>query len=356
MEKKVDKSKKHFIKSFEIKNFRGIDDSGKVEILAETQWIFLTGENGFGKTSVLQALAVALCGRNGIETIGKPIIYVALHDGNEYYSNKRGVKHILTQSKFAAYGSSRLNIVKRNEDYEKSNNILYNLFNTDGVLKNIDTYLGDIFGKEHFQSQFEEISSFFNTLLNIQKIEVDTSEAKNKVFYIDETGLILSFDQLAAGYKNIIAMVGDMILRLSEKQKNIPFKELQGIAIIDEFDLHLHPKWQRRLPKILSEIFENVQFIVSTHSPIPLLGAPENSAFLKVTRNTEEGIKIEDLKYIEVRNLTPNTILTSPIFDFEEMIPDTHKPYERLRTGISFSEAEFNDLVRKRLEESLKKR
>lgn len=336
----MERQKQHFIKSFQIKKFRGITDSGKIEIPANTQWIFLTGENGFGKTSVLQALAVAICGRQGIKIDDTKITVLA---DREYYAHKAGKKHL--QSKFAAYGSSRLNIAIRNEDYEKSDNALYNLFYTDGVLKNIDTYLGDIFGKKHFQSQFEEISSFFNTLLNIQKIKVDTSEAKNKVFYIDETDLKLPFDQLAAGYKNIIAMVGDMILRLSEKQKNISFKKLQGIVIIDEFDLHLHPKWQRKLPSLLSEIFPNVQFIVSTHSPIPLLGAPENSTFLKVTRNTEEGIQIEDLNYIEVRNLTPNTILNHRIFGFEEMIPESHLENERLRTEETYNRVKVKNYV-----------
>ena len=62
---------------------------------------------------------------------------------------------------------------------------------------------------------------------------------------------------------------------------------------------------------------------------IPLLGAPENSAFLKVTRNMEEGIKIENLDYIEVRNLTPNTILNRLFVDFEEIFLQKKHTFEK---------------------------
>ena len=48
------------LKSFHIKNYKGIIDTKVENIPSGTQWIFLTGENGFGKTSVLQALASAL--------------------------------------------------------------------------------------------------------------------------------------------------------------------------------------------------------------------------------------------------------------------------------------------------------
>jgi len=86
--------------------------------------------------------------------------------------------------------------------------------------------------------------------------------------------------------------------------------------LIDELDLHLHPKWQRKLPKLLSNVFPNIQFIASTHSVIPFLGAPENSVFLKVNRSQAQGITIERID-IDISNLLPNSLLTSPLFDLE---------------------------------------
>jgi hypothetical protein len=45
-------------------------------------------------------------------------------------------------------------------------------------------------------------------------------------------------------------------------------------------------------------------------------------------------------------NLTPNTILTSPIFDFEELIPESHLENERLRTEETYKEVKINDETR----------
>lgn len=73
---------------------------------------------------------------------------------------------------------------------------------------------------------------------------------------------------LSHGQKSVIAMVADMawrLIMLNPKRDN-PL-EGQGIVIIDEIDLHLHPRWQQKiLPKLL-ETFPGIQFIVTTHSP-----------------------------------------------------------------------------------------
>lgn len=348
------KSKRHFIKSFHIKNFRGIIDSTEVKIPTETQWIFLTGENGFGKTSVLQALAVGLSGKNikkGEETINlskDAFLKIAISD--KKYTGKSGKFGF--QSIFC-YGSSRLNLAT--EDKFASNPI-YSLFDTNSYLINIGTHLASWY---HKRNEFSEFESKFNStkkallqLLDITDIQVDKDD---KVTYIDkdkEGNLYeaMPFENLASGYKNIISLAGDMIVRLFNVHTNISqVQHLEGIVIIDEFDLHLHPKWQRKLPALLSDIFPNVQFIVSTHSPIPLLGAPEKSAFLKVVRNKEEGIKIENLDYIEVRNLTPNTILTSPIFDFYDIIPEKNTSLGLLRTEDDYSEVVFNQILEQKV-------
>ncbi|MCP3944508.1 MAG: AAA family ATPase [Desulfobacteraceae bacterium] len=85
---------------------------------------------------------------------------------------------------------------------------------------------------------------------------------------INKKGKTLSVAQLSDGEKCLIAIVGDLARRLAianPKRKN-PL-EGRGIVIIDEIDLHLHPKWQRRIISTLGNVFINIQFIVSTHSP-----------------------------------------------------------------------------------------
>lgn len=68
-------------------------------------------------------------------------------------------------------------------------------------------------------------------------------------------------------------MIGDMINRLTRKSVPDDLSSLEGIVLIDEIDLHLHPKYQRLFVEKLTELFPKIQFIVSTHSSVPLLGA-----------------------------------------------------------------------------------
>jgi predicted ATP-binding protein involved in virulence len=189
---------------------------------------------------------------------------------------------------------------------------------------------------------------------NITDIEIrgKKDEVYYKERYADDTEEYVTFDQLASGYKGLINLAGDMILRLFEQQPDVHNPaDLVGIVIIDELDLHLHPKLQRVLPTLLSDCFPKIQFIVSTHSPIPILGAPKESVFLKVTRTKEEGIKIVNLDHIAVLNLTPNTILTSPFFDFDDTIAETNSSLQDLRTEKTYKEVIFNQVLEEKLKE-----
>ena len=84
------------------------------------------------------------------------------------------------------------------------------------------------------------------------------------------------------------------------------------------------------------------------------MGAPVNSVFFKVNRTKEIGIVVEKISHLEIENLTPNTILTSPIFGFSDILSEAHRPNYRIRTETTFSEMQLNDAVDKRLKEFAK--
>jgi predicted ATP-binding protein involved in virulence len=159
----------------------------------------------------------------------------------------------------------------------------------------------------------------------VEDIIVDERSEKKKILYREKTedGQLLDgvpFGALSAGSKSIIAMIGDMLIELLKNQDVDDPTELEGIVIIDEIDIHLHAKWQREFVIRLSRMFPKIQFIASTHSPIPLLGAPPETIILNVEKETKkEGIVVKRLQ-IDVAELTPNTILTSPIFNFDWII------------------------------------
>ncbi|WP_160715350.1 AAA family ATPase [Chitinophaga solisilvae] len=86
---------------------------------------------------------------------------------------------------------------------------------------------------------------------------------------IDKGKTTLNIDQLSDGERGVLSLVMDISRRLYQANPGLkdPLKEGKAIILIDELDLHLHPKWQRSIVENLTRIFPNCQFIVSTHSP-----------------------------------------------------------------------------------------
>ncbi|MCM1512955.1 MAG: AAA family ATPase [Oxalobacter formigenes] len=85
---------------------------------------------------------------------------------------------------------------------------------------------------------------------------------------VKKDGMVLKVNQLSDGEKCLMAMVGDLARRMAiaNPARNNPL-EGEGVVLIDEIDLHLHPLWQRKIIPGLQKTFPNCQFIVSTHSP-----------------------------------------------------------------------------------------
>lgn len=84
------------------------------------------------------------------------------------------------------------------------------------------------------------------------------------------TGDIQSFAMLSEGVRNMVAMVADIAWRaavLNPQHGTEANLLTEGVVLIDELDLHLHPSWQRRIVNDLRRTFPRIQFIVTTHSP-----------------------------------------------------------------------------------------
>lgn len=100
-------------------------------------------------------------------------------------------------------------------------------------------------------------------------------------------------DQLSDGEKCTLALFGDLARRISiaNQYRTNPL-EGEGIVLIDEIELHMHPSWQRRVLHILQEIFPNIQFIITTHSP-QVLGEADNRYNIVFLNQEESGCAVE---------------------------------------------------------------
>lgn len=80
----------------------------------------------------------------------------------------------------------------------------------------------------------------------------------------------MPFYNLSDGQRATLAMVADLAIKCAILNPHLGVKapsQTPGVVLIDELDLHLHPKWQRRIVDDLKKTFPGVQFIASTHSP-----------------------------------------------------------------------------------------
>ncbi len=122
----------------------------------------------------------------------------------------------------------------------------------------------------HFMPEFEKLTVRRNPL----RMEVI------------KQGERLEISQLSDGEKCLMAMIGDMARRVAIANPTLDNPlQAEGIVLIDEIDLHLHPYWQRRIIPKLTEVFPNIQFLISTHSPHVITHVqPENLFLLTMCR------------------------------------------------------------------------
>lgn len=108
-------------------------------------------------------------------------------------------------------------------------------------------------------------------LIDSQRFEMDVLGDDGKRIRVPATWL-------SQGYQSIIAWLADVVGQiLLEAGELVPAAEMEGVVLVDEIDLHLHPTWQVHLIPALKKVFPRLQFIATTHSPmvLPALTADE---------------------------------------------------------------------------------
>jgi predicted ATPase len=108
----------------------------------------------------------------------------------------------------------------------------------------------------------------------------------------------LSLHQLSDGEQRLFTLFVDIARQLSLNNSTNTFGEGEAIILIDEIDVHLHPKWQRRIVPALEDLFPNCQFIATTHSPFVIQATRREKIIAidhKFSTSLEGGNSIEDI-------------------------------------------------------------
>ncbi|MCU4491816.1 AAA family ATPase [Acinetobacter guillouiae] len=153
----------------------------------------------------------------------------------------------------------------------------------------------------------------------------------------------INLEQLSDGERVFLGVVMDIAYRLISLNPNRenPFEGF-GIIVIDEIELHLHPRWQQNSVLILGESFPNIQFIITTHSPQVLSTVDKKSIiYLKKDGVSEVSYQSKGLMSSDVLELIMNT----------RSIPDVKEAQDLKRLNLlleneKYESTEFNELLR----------
>ena len=135
-----------------------------------------------------------------------------------------------------------------------------------------------------------------------KKIYIDPTEFNNPRLILEKGNDKVEVNQLSSGEKSLFVLVSDLARRLAlanPLSKN-PLSEGQGIVLIDEIDLHLHPRWQRKVMQKLVDIFPKIQWVVTTHSPLVLTHAPKGKALRLNNGEVTEYQRFRGMRLVDI--------------------------------------------------------
>ena len=150
----------------------------------------------------------------------------------------------------------------------------------------------------------------------------------------DSNGVELSWRDMSDGYRAALALLTDIFRHLCNAHEDSRVADLiergdnermfirsSGVVLIDEIDAHLHPEWQREIGFWLKRHFPNIQFIVTTHSPIICQAADPNGLFvLPEPGSDREPHALSDDDYNKIISSRPDVILRSPAFGLQSTL------------------------------------
>ena len=344
----------------------------------------LTGENGTGKTTILEALTVICDEKPGRNTNtnnkfhkygggGKKRYVVANNHLKTEYINKRtlelkGIEQEYELAFFAYSGFRKINnvflegvkeihelVLHDSMDFEKStspeNQKIFFQWIANTIAKGlIAKGKGDISKSEYFRNSIIYIESAISAIIE-KPILFEIDDNFNVLLKMD--GLVLHFDVQSDGLKSLIIWLGDLLMRMDRLKwkSNLPIFERNFILFLDEIEVHLHPVWQRKILPVVQKLFKNAQIFISTHSPF-VVGSVDGAWIHKLKKEGAfavldgEHILSEDGK--SVRRILDETFGINQQYgvDVEKDLEKFREFRQKIMLGYEYSSAEFNQLVK----------
>jgi predicted ATP-dependent endonuclease of OLD family len=276
----------------------------------ERKHLILTGKNGSGKTSLLEAMSDSILHQQyEIARLNDLSNKLSDHMWSNYHEKLRknkisGVSISYSQENidffdffryifaYITAGRTQLNIPKAIEAVEilgktvvaqnASKDFLKYILNLDYQLYGAQSNNNSVLEK-NLKNWFDSFLSALRDIYNCQELVLQR-DVKNLAFKIEMPGYEpFGLHEMADGYAAFLNIYMELLMRLESDEAVVEY-EKPAIVLIDEIETHLHVELQKRVLPFLTKMFPNIQFIVATHSPF-VMTSLENAVVYDLEKN-----------------------------------------------------------------------
>lgn len=352
------------LSAVQIRNFKGIGyleidippavpEDASLERRSEAAALLVLGENAAGKSTILEAVALALADAGVRDRLRRPPesfvmnpsmmgsldgrtpdraeISILFEDGEQLeLAIGRRFEETGAQDKLPpvfAYGAFRQYSPSAPKRPPLGNVIT--LFRSDVMLPNPEPWLLDL--------NEDDFAMIVRALKSILTIEGDfdvlrRDKANRRCLIVTDVGdgndrreLVTPLSAASSGFRSVLAMVCDILrgfLRLQRTLGRKSISEIEAVLLVDEIEAHLHPRWKMQIMSALRNVFASSTIIGTTHDPLCLRGMHDGEV-LVLNRELNEDpadashspVAVETLGHLpNVENLTIEQLLTSDFF------------------------------------------
>lgn len=287
-----------FITNLTIKKVRHLKDIFIPLSEEKIRHLILTGKNGSGKTSVVEAMAgyldIIIRGsrENAFKNCQKELAikFNSKIDSIPELACKYNyiLAYYTADRVFHAEQPSHVEKVQLKDSYELTEfprnefvKYLLDLKMTEALAKSNNK----IEKADEIHAWFMQLEHLLKRIFDDETVKLEFDEETFEFHILQQGKEPFDFNTLSSGYQAVLDIVLDIMMRMQHQTKRSFDFNLPGIVLIDEIETHLHLELQKGILPFLTEFFPNIQFVMTTHSPF-ILSSISNAAIYDLENQT----------------------------------------------------------------------